>query len=124
MLSVVLLGKTLQVVTAIYTAKTMMLFLTTAPERIPRKMKMKKATIASIIEHLLDTANQNAETISILRKHIEDLQNDIAKLKIEHAEELNEYINAHDKQTFELCDAHKKIEELIGKNKKEVKSDG
>ena len=87
-------------------------------------MKMKKATITSIIEHLLDTANHKDETISMLRKHVEDLQNDIAKLKIEHAEELNEYIKAHDKQTFELCDAHKKIEELSGKNKKEVKSNG
>ena len=87
-------------------------------------MKMKKATITSIIEHLLDTANHKDETISMLRKHVEDLQNDIAKLKIEHAEELNEYIKAHDKQTFELCDANNKIKELSEKNKKEVKSNG
>lgn len=124
MLNVVLLGKTLQIVTAIYTAKTMVLFLTAAPERIPRKMKMKKATITRLIDNLLDTANQNAETISMLRKHIEDLQNDIAKLKIEHAEELNEWLAAYDKQVFDLCDANNKIKELSEKNKKEVKSNG
>lgn len=87
-------------------------------------MKMKKATITRLIDNLLDTANQNAETISMLRKHIEDLQNDIAKLKIEHAEELNEWLAAYDKQVFDLCDANNKIKELSEKNKKEVKSNG
>ena len=86
-------------------------------------MKMKKATITRLIDNLLDTANQNAETISMLRKHVEDLQNDIAKLKIEHAEELNEWLAAYDKQVFDLCDANDEIKRLIG-NKKEVKSDG
>ena len=87
-------------------------------------MKMKKATITSIIEHLLDTANHKDETISMLRKHVEDLQNDIAKLKIEHTKELNEWLAAYDKQVFDLCDANNKIKELSEKNKKEVKSNG
>lgn len=58
-------------------------------------MKMKKATITRLI----------------------------AKLKIEHAEELNQRLAAYDKQVFGLCDANDEIKRLSG-NKKEVKSNG
>jgi hypothetical protein len=124
MLNVVLLGRIPQVVTAIYTARTTTGFLTTAPERIPQMMKMKKATITRLIDNLLDTANQDAETIYMLRKHVEDLQNEIAKLELKFKGELNVWAKAYDKQTFELCEANKKIKELSAKNKKEVKKDG
>lgn len=88
-------------------------------------MKMKKATITRLIDNLLDTANQDAETISALRNQVKDLQNEITKLKSEHAEELNEWAKAYDKQVFDLCDANDKLRALrSAKNKSEVKSNG
>lgn len=124
MLNVVLLGKTLQVVTAIYIARTTTEFLTTAPERIPQMMKMKKATITRLIDNLLDTANQDAETNYMLHKHIDYLQRQRTEREREIKKELDRWAKAYDKQTFELCEANKKIKELSAKNKSEVKKDG
>ena len=88
-------------------------------------MKMKKATITRLIDNLLDTANQNAETISALRNQVEDLQNDIAKLELKFRDELDRWAKAYDKQVFDLCDANDKLRALrSAKNKNEVKSDG